>query len=148
MMTRFFSASTRATSRSMVVLPTPGRPSSSMLLPALDDVFDDLDRAVDGPAHAAGQADDAPFAVADGGDAVQRARDAGPVVIAEIADAGDHVIYLWLGDVPVTQRHFMVKKPGFRLSSQIQNHFQKLCALVGCSQGRLDVGWQNVQQCF
>ncbi len=35
MITRLFisSASTRATSRSIVVLPTPGRPSSSMLCP-------------------------------------------------------------------------------------------------------------------
>ena len=32
------SASTRATSRSMVVLPTPGRPSSRMTLPICDDV--------------------------------------------------------------------------------------------------------------
>ena len=52
------SASTRATSRSIVVLPTPGRPSSRMLLARLDEVADDVDRAEDGPADAAGQADD------------------------------------------------------------------------------------------
>ncbi len=71
--TRLLSASTRAASRSMVVLPTPGRPSKQDALAALDDVLDDVDGAVDGAADAAGQADDVAAPVADGGDAVQRA---------------------------------------------------------------------------
>src|SRR5581483_2847564 len=45
--------------------------------PGLDQVLDYLDRAEDGAADAAGETDDAPAAVADARDAVQRALDAG-----------------------------------------------------------------------
>ena len=38
-----------------------------------------------------------PAAVADAGDAVQRALDAGAVVVAELADALDHVLEVVLG---------------------------------------------------
>ena len=103
MTTRLVSARMRAASRSMVVLPTPGRPRSRMLLPRLDDVLDDVDRAVDRPADAAGQADDVPAAVADGGDAVQRALDAGAVVGVELADARDDVVDVLAGDLALEQ---------------------------------------------
>ena len=49
-------------------------------LPFAHKVFDDADGAENGAADAAGQADDAPFAVTDARDAVQRALDAGAVV--------------------------------------------------------------------
>ena len=86
------SASTRATSRSIVVLPTPGRPSEQDALAGLDDVLDDVDRAVDRAAHAARQAHDVPAPVANGGDAVQRALHAGAIVRVELADARHHQI--------------------------------------------------------
>ena len=53
-------------------------------LPDLDEVADDRDRAEHGAADAAGQADDAPGAVANRRDAVQRPLDAGAVVVAEM----------------------------------------------------------------
>jgi hypothetical protein len=52
---------------------------------AEDQVRDQLRAAPDGSAHAAGQADDTPSAVAHAADAVQRAVDAGAVVAAEHA---------------------------------------------------------------
>ena len=45
------SASTRAASRSIVVLPTPGRPSSRIDSPRLDHVAQDVERAEDGAAR-------------------------------------------------------------------------------------------------
>ena len=61
-------------------------------LAGLDNVSDNINRAVDGPADAAGQADDAALPVPNGGDPVQGALDAGPVVFAEHADAGGHIV--------------------------------------------------------
>jgi hypothetical protein len=52
----------------------------------VEDVADERDVARDGPPDAAGQADDGAAAVADRGDAVERALDAGPVVAAKLAD--------------------------------------------------------------
>ena len=97
------SASTRAASRSIVVLPMPGRPMIRIALARLDQVADDLDRAEDGAADAAGQADDLAAAVADGRDAVQRALDAGAVVVAERADVIDDVLDVLLGDLALEQ---------------------------------------------
>jgi len=48
------SASTRAASRSRVVLPTPGRPAAGRCA-GLDDIADDVDGSVDRPSDAAGQ---------------------------------------------------------------------------------------------
>ena len=67
-------------------------------LAAEDEVFDDADRAVDGAADAAGEADDLAAAVADAGDAVERALDAGAVVVAELADVVDHELDVVFGD--------------------------------------------------
>ena len=58
----------------------------------LDDVADDGDRAEDGAADAAGDADDAAFAIANRRNAMQRALDAGAIVVAEDADALDDVL--------------------------------------------------------
>ena len=80
------SASTRAHSRSSVVLPTPGRPHEQDAPARLHEVSDDGDGAVDGAADAAGEAHDVAPAVAYARDAVQRALDARAVIAAELAD--------------------------------------------------------------
>ena len=86
------------TSRSMVVLPMPGGPSSRMLRPGLDEVVDDVDGAVHRPADAAGEARRcAPARLRIARDAVQGALDPGAVVIAEVADALDHVLDVRVG---------------------------------------------------
>ena len=72
-------------------------------LARLDEVLDDLDRAEDGAADAAGQADDLAVAVADGGDAVERPLDAGAVVVAERADVVDDVLDVLFGDLALEQ---------------------------------------------
>ena len=77
-------------------------------LPALDDVADDVDRAEDGPADAAGQADHLAGPIADGGDAVQGALDAGAVVVAEGADALDDVGDVGLDDLAV-EEHLLAR---------------------------------------
>src|SRR5205085_7402639 len=54
--------------------------------PRLDNVANDGDGAEYGAADAAGDADNAPLTVANGGDAMQRALDASAIVVAEGAD--------------------------------------------------------------
>ena len=56
-------------------------------LARFDDVLDDVDGAVDGAPDAQRQPHDVPAPVADGGDAVQCALDAGAVVRVELTDA-------------------------------------------------------------
>ena len=85
MTTRRRSASTRAASRSIVVLPTPGGPQQQHALAGFDEVLDDVDGAVDRAPHAAGQAHDNVAPVANGRDAMQRALHAGAVVGVEVA---------------------------------------------------------------
>src|SRR6202022_3476829 len=58
----------------------------------LDNVANNGDRAIDRAPHAARDADDAAFAIADRRDAMQRALDAGPIVVAKNADALDDVL--------------------------------------------------------
>ena len=74
-------------------------------LPGLDEVVDDLDRAVDGPPDPAGQPDDLAVPVADRADPVERPLDAGPVVVAERADVLDDVGDVGLGDLAIEQHH-------------------------------------------
>ena len=92
------SASTRAISRSIVVLPTPGLPSSRMLLP--DSTMSRMMAMVPKTARPTRQVRpiDPALAVADRRDAVQRALDAGAVVVAELADAAHHVVDVFLAD--------------------------------------------------
>ncbi len=81
------SESTRAHSRSIVVLPTPGRPEQADRLAAAQHVEQNVDRAVDGAPDAAGEPDDLSGAITNRADAMQRLLDAGAIVGAEGRDA-------------------------------------------------------------
>ena len=59
MTTRLVSARTRAASRSIVVLPSPGAEQQHALA-AVDQVLNDVDRAVHRASDAAGEADEPP----------------------------------------------------------------------------------------
>src|SRR6185436_18540559 len=66
--------------------------------PAFDDVADDLDGTDHSAADATGEADDVALSVTQRRDAVQRALDAGAVVLAEAADARRDVLQVFVGD--------------------------------------------------
>ena len=72
-------------------------------MPFGDNVLHDLDRAIDGAADAARQANHLAAPVADAGDAVQRAGDAGAVVVVEIANAIDDLVDLDMADLALVQ---------------------------------------------
>ncbi|OPZ80227.1 MAG: hypothetical protein BWY76_03421 [bacterium ADurb.Bin429] len=61
-------------------------------MPLLHHVADDIHRAEYRAPHAAGEADDTSLPIADGGDAMQRARDARAVVITKFAYARHHIL--------------------------------------------------------
>ena len=90
-------------------------------LARLDQVLDDLDRAEHGAADAAGQADDLAAAIADGADAVQRALDAGAVVVAERADVVDDVLDVLLGHLALEQ-HLLAAAAEARLGRAAEVH--------------------------
>jgi hypothetical protein len=77
-----------------------------------------------GAAHAAGQSNDASPPIPYCGNAVQRALDAGPVVLSEIADARGHVFDVGFGDFDRAEHHLAAGEAGFRLPSKVKDHFR------------------------
>src|SRR5262249_52110910 len=98
-------------------------------LSALYQVVDDGDGAVHGTADAAGEADDGAATVADAGDAVQRALDAGAIVVAELADVGDDVIEVGLGHFDVAEHHLPAGIARLRKAAQIHDDLEQFAAV-------------------
>ena len=102
---------------------------------ALDhDVLDDVDGPGHRPADAAGEAHDGPGAVADGADAMQGALDPGAVVIAEIADALDHVLDVGVGDRHPVEDDLAVDEARLGLAAEVEHHLEQVPAV---GRGRL-----------
>src|SRR5690606_27871627 len=113
---------------------------------AFDHVPDDVDGAKHGAPDAAGEADDGALAVADRGDAVQGALDAGPVVVAKLTDPAHHVVDVLPGHRFLAQVDETVGKAGFRAAPQVQHDLQELREVVHSDQNIPDIGRQHVQQ--
>ena len=75
-----------------------GTAQQQQIAPGADEVLQHVDGAEDGAAHAQGEAHHAALAVADGGDAVERALDASTVVLARGPHLGHHVLQVGRGD--------------------------------------------------
>ncbi len=105
--------------------------------------LDDGDGAIDGAAHAACQPHDVALAVADGGDAVQGAGDAGAVVGVELADLLDHVLDLACRDLRLAQHHLAVRVAGSGHAPQVEDHLQQVVAPPDCLHGGADVGGKD-----
>src|SRR6185312_9143867 len=88
-------------------LPNARTAEQKDALAAEDEVLDHADGAVDGSAHAAGKANDFAPPVANAGDAMERAFDAGAVVIAKVTDVLDNIIDICLGHFLAAQHHFV-----------------------------------------
>src|SRR5581483_8620327 len=85
----------------------------------LHQILDHRDRAVDGAADAADEADRPPGAVADDGDAVQGALDAGAVVAADGADARQHILDLVMADARAAERDLAAGEARLRFAAEI-----------------------------
>ena len=141
------SASTRAASRSIVVLPMPGRPMIRIDWPDLDEVVDDLDGAEDGPPDAAGEAHDLAAAVADGADAVERALDAGAVVVTERADVVDHVLDVLRLDLAVEQDLLAATaEAGLRPAAEVHDDLDDAAYALEGAHALADLGRQRLEE--
>ncbi|MNS39074.1 hypothetical protein D3C72_713430 [compost metagenome] len=109
-------------------------------------VADDVDGAQNGAAHAAGQADDAALAVADGRDAVERALDAGAVVAGERADAGHDQVDVLHGDRLLAQVDHPAGEAGLRLAAQVHDDLDQLLEAILLAQGGRHVRRNDVQK--
>ncbi len=125
-------------------LADPGPPEEEDRLPGQRDVPDDLGGAADRPADSAGEADDPAAPVADGGDAVQRPLDAGPVVIAELADPVGDVVEVGRGHRPVGEEHLPPGHPGLRLAPEVEHDLQQLGGIDPVVEGLVEVGGQRL----
>ena len=90
-----------------------------------DQVLDQRDRAGDGAADAHGEADDFALSVAQAGDAVQGARDAGAVVVAELAQVAHDLFQLGGGDLGVGQFEFALAVARARPAAEVEHDFQQ-----------------------
>ena len=90
-----------------------------------DHVAHDLDGAVDGAAHAAGEPDDLAQPIAQCRDPVQRALDPGPVVFRERADPGRHVVEVLARHRISTQLDRAPWEARLRLAAEVEHHFQQ-----------------------
>ena len=88
--------------------------------PDLDEVVDDVDRAVHGAPDAAGQPDDLAGPVADGADPVERPLDAGPVVVTEQPDVLHDVGDVGVVDLALEEFHLGIGEA--RLGSAPEIH--------------------------
>ena len=95
-------------------------------LPALDEVVDNLDRAVDGPPDPAGQPDDLAVPVADGADPMQRPLDPGAIVVAERADVLDDIGDVGLVDLAIEEDHLAVREAGLRTAPEIEHDLDQV----------------------
>ena len=94
--------------------------------PDLDEVVDDLDRAVHGPPDPARQPDDLAVAIADGADAMERPLDAGPVVVAERPDVLDDERDVVLVDLAIEERHLRIGEARLGSATQVQHDLDEV----------------------
>ena len=92
-----------------------------MLSPDSTKIADDRDRAVDRAADAAGETDDLARSIADRGDAMQRALDAGAIVVAEMTDALSDEPKVLASDVDLAEIDLFFLKSSFGRATKIQH---------------------------
>ena len=115
-------------------------------LPGLDEVVDDLDRAVDGAPDPAGQTDDLPVPVPDRADPMERSLDAGPVVVPERADVVDDEGDVGLGDLALEQHRLGVREAGLGPPAEVEHDLDQRLPVRGRMDGFDDLGRQRREQ--
>jgi hypothetical protein len=110
-----------------------------------DDVADDGHGAEDGPPDAAGDADDAPLAIANRGDAVQRAFDARAIVVAEGANALDDIVDVFLANGVRREQHFAPGHPRLGFATQVHDHFEEIAPILKRLERVADVRREHLQ---
>ena len=100
----------------------------------------------DGAADAGGEADDLALAVADGGDAMEGALDAGAVVLAEVADALGDELEVVDGDVAALDGHLAVEEAGGGGTAEVEDDFEQLVEVVLGAQGHGDPRRQHGEE--
>ena len=115
-------------------------------LAADDDVADDLPGARHRAAHAHGQADDASGSVADRGDTVERALDAGAVVVAELADVVRHMVEVRRRDRMVGQQDFASRHARLRLAAKVEHDLQQFARVDAVMNRAREVRRQRSRQ--
>ena len=115
-------------------------------LPGLDEVRDDLDGAVHGPADAAGQPDDLAAAVADRADAMERPLDPRAVVVPEQPDVLDDERDVGVDDLALEQHHLGVRESALRAPTEVHHDLDERLALLERVDGVDDLGRQGREQ--
>jgi hypothetical protein len=107
-----------------------GPPHHQNAATRLDDVSNDGDGPEDGAPDATGDADDAAFAVANGGDAMQGALDAGAVVVTEGTDPLDDEVDIVLADGAGREQYFAPGEASLRLAPEVHHDLEQLTPVL------------------
>src|SRR5690606_30522862 len=125
-------------------LADAGAAQEQHALARADDVLDNVNGAEYGPAHTARQPDHIPFAIADRGDAVQRAIDAGAVVGVELTDLSYHRVDGILRNVLFGEDLLAVGVACGWHAAQVEDHFDQVVVAPDLHDDRGDLGRQHV----
>jgi hypothetical protein len=106
-------------------LPDSWPTQEQYALPLGHKVTDDIKRSADGAADAAGQADDLAPTVAHSGDAVQRARNTGTIIVAERAKLRCDSSEIRGGDLHYAEVTLLFHEASRREAPEIQHHLNQ-----------------------
>ena len=99
-------------------------------LTGMDQIRDDINRAVNSPTDAAGEPNDFPPPVANRGNAVQCAFHPRPIIRVKIANAFCHVIQVKLCNELFGEGQFGIHKAGGRQPAKVQNYLQQFIKVI------------------
>jgi hypothetical protein len=100
-------------------------------LPGAHEVIDDANCPIHGATDPTCKAHNATAAVTNAGDAVKRSFDARAVVLADVAQTRDNVLYVSITHFRGAQFLFALEESRFRRASKIHYHFEQFpCLLV------------------
>ncbi len=114
--------------------------------PAFDDVLDDVNRPVDGAAHAQGQPHDLPAPVANGRDAMQGPFDARAVIGVKIADPFHDMIQFFAGDLFLAQDGLFFNIARRGNPPQIQDDLEQFIVIIGLVNSLDNRFWNDTQE--
>jgi hypothetical protein len=77
---------------------------------------------------------------------VQGALNPGAIVIAEVADAGDHIVDVLFAGFFGVEDYLPLGITGFWRAAEIQDYLQQIAVIILFTQWLADVGWENIEK--
>ena len=112
----------------------------------LDNILDDIHRAINGAPDPASQTDDMAAPVAQAGDAVQSPLQTGSVIPIKFSDPLNHMIKFCSGDFLLNQDLLALDVARSRDTPQVEDDLEQVIVIIGFMDGFDNITGQNPQQ--